>query len=91
MRGLLTGMLIAAGLMALAPQSASAQGVCQRLWVERNSIYKQNGYCFNTPRGVRYFGNAGCQFDDVNQVPLSGGERQRIAEIVAEERAMGCR
>jgi hypothetical protein len=84
-------MLIVAGRVALAPRTAQAQGVCQRLWVERNSIYKQNGYCFNTPRGVRHFGNAGCQYDDVNQVPLSGYERQRIAEIVAQERAMGCR
>jgi len=91
MQKLIAGMLIAAGLVAIAPQSASAQGVCQRLWVERNSIYKQNGYCFNTPRGVRYFGNAGCQYDDVGQVPLSGYERQRVAEIVAQERAMGCR
>jgi len=84
-------MLIAAAMMALAPRPASAQGVCQSLWVERNSIYKQNGYCFNTPRGVRYFGNAGCQYDDVRQVPLDGYQRQRVAQIVAEERAMGCR
>jgi len=90
MQRLIAGMLMAAGVMALAPR-ANAQDVCQRLWVERNSIYKQNGYCFNTPRGVRYFGNAGCQYDDVNQVPLTGWERQRIAEIVAQERAMGCR
>ena len=91
MQRLMTGLLIVAGLLALAPPTARAQGVCQRLWVERNAIYKQNGYCFNTPRGVRYFGNAGCQYDDVNQVPLSGYERQRVAEIVAQERAMGCR
>ena len=70
---------------------AFAQGVCERLWVERNSIYKANGYCFNTPRGVRYFGNAGCQFDDVRDVPLSRGERARVADIAAEERALGCR
>jgi hypothetical protein len=90
MRQLMTGMLIGAGLMALAPQGASAQGLCERLWVERNTIYKQNGYCFNTPRGVRYFGNAGCQYDDVRQVPLSSYEQQRIAQIVAQEREMGC-
>ena len=91
MRKILSGMLAAASLMALAAPSASAQSICQRLWVERNSIYKQNGYCFNTPRGVRFFGNAGCEFDDVRDVPLSRGERARIADIVAEERALGCR
>jgi hypothetical protein len=81
-------------LILTAPALAApafAQGPCQSLWVERNSIYKANGYCFNTPRGVRYFGNAGCQFDDVRDVPLSRGERARIASIVAEERALGCR
>jgi hypothetical protein len=91
MQRLMSGVLIAAGMVALAPQGANAQGICQRLWVERNSIYKQNGYCFNTPRGVRYFGNAGCQYDDVREVPLTGWERERIAEIVAQERALGCR
>ncbi len=40
---------------------------------------------------MRFFGNAGCQFDDVLDVPLSRGERERIADIVAEERALGCR
>jgi hypothetical protein len=70
---------------------ARAQDICQRLWVERNTIYKANGYCFNTPRGIRYFGNAGCRFDDVRDVPLAPWERQRVARIVAEERALGCR
>ena len=91
MRKVVSAMLIAAGLIALIPQPSSAQGACQRLWVARNSIYKENGYCFNTPRGVRYFGNAGCQYDDVREVPLSRGERARIADILAEERALGCR
>ena len=89
MRHVVTGMIVVAGLMGLA-QSVQAQGGCQRLWVERNSIYKEKGYCFNTPRGVRYFGNAGCQFDNVRDVPLSGRERERIADIVAEERSRGC-
>ena len=92
MRQVVGGLLIAAGLLALGPQPADAQGgLCQRLWVMRNTIYKQNGYCFNTPRGVRYFGNAGCQYDDVRQVPLSRNEQARIGEILAEERSLGCR
>jgi hypothetical protein len=91
MRLVVSAMLILAALIALIPQPVRAQGACQRLWVARNSIYKDNGYCFNTPRGVRYFGNAGCQYDDVRQVPLSRGERARVAEILAEEQALGCR
>jgi hypothetical protein len=81
------GLALAATMLATP---GFAQGVCQRLWVERNSIYKAAGYCFNTQRGIRYFGNAGCSYDDVRQVPLSAYDRARIADIVAQERAMGC-
>jgi hypothetical protein len=81
------GLALAATMLATP---VFAQGVCQRLWVERNSIYKAAGYCFNTQRGIRYFGNAGCSYDDVRQVPLSAYDRARIADIVAQERAMGC-
>ena len=91
MRQVASGMLIAAAMIAIVPQPARAQGACERLWVERNSIYKENGYCFNTPRGVRYFGNAGCRYDDVRDVPLSGWQRERIADILTQERARGCR
>ena len=83
----LTLLIVVANAVA-AP--AFAQGVCQRLWVERNSIYKAAGYCFNTQRGVRYFGNAGCSYDNVRDVPLSDYDRALVARIVAQERAMGC-
>ena len=89
MRTARLALLVLTANMLAAP--AFAQGTCQSLWVERNAIYKANGYCFNTPRGVRYFGNAGCQYDDVRDVPLSRGERARIADLAAEERALGCR
>jgi YARHG domain len=36
---------------------------CSDLWKERNSIFKEAGYCFKTSRAQRYFGNAGCQYD----------------------------
>jgi len=68
---------------------ASAQS-CQRLWVERNSYYKEAGYCFKTARAIAYFGNAGCQFDNEGSVPLSRQVRARIAEIVRLEARSGC-
>ncbi|HLH88570.1 MAG TPA: YARHG domain-containing protein [Xanthobacteraceae bacterium] len=60
---------------------ASAQS-CQQLWVERNSFYKDAGYCFKTDRAIAYFGN--------QAVPLSRDARYRIDEIVRLERRMGC-
>ena len=38
--------------------------------------YKAAGYCFKTPRGINYFGNAGCRFDSENAVPLSRSARE---------------
>jgi len=85
--GLTTMVLIVASSVATP---VFAQGTCQRLWVERNAIYKAAGYCFNTQRGIRFFGNAGCSYDNAGDVPLSARARARISNIVAEERARGC-
>lgn len=76
----------------LVVSAANAQGrVCRQLWVERNQIYADKGYCFKTERAIRYFGNRGCRYEYQEDVPLSRRERARIADIQAEEREMGCR
>jgi hypothetical protein len=81
--------LLAAALAAAAASIAYAQS-CHDLWVERNSYYKEAGYCFKTARAIRYFGNAGCIYDNEADVPLSPSVRRRIAQIVRLERALGC-
>jgi hypothetical protein len=63
---------------------------CEDLWVARNQIYKDAGYCFKTTRGIRYFGNAGCQYDNENRVPLSRGDRGTIDLITRIEGEKGC-
>ena len=77
-----------AGTLALTSY-ANAQS-CQQLWVERNSYYKDAGYCFKTDRAIAYFGNRGCSYDNEGSVPLSRDARSRINEIVRLERRMGC-
>jgi phosphopantetheinyl transferase len=77
--------------LVLGTSMVDAQDACSRLWVQRNAIYKANGYCFKTERAISYFGNAGCQYDEEADVPLSHRERARIARIIAEERSLGCR
>jgi YARHG domain len=91
MRLLPTGAtaLLAAATLASMALPAQAQ-TCQSLWVERNSYYKAAGYCFRTPRAIRYFGNAGCRFDSESAVPLSQATRNRIAQITRAERSLGC-
>lgn len=88
---------IAAALatLMLTPISGGAQAQyggasCGELWYARNEIYKAGGYCFRTQRGIRAFGNAGCQYDDVNDVPLSANQRREVAEIQRWERIKGC-
>ena len=83
----------AALLLCLGTGLAQAQyrGMsCDQLYFERNSIYKNAGYCFRTPRAIQTFGNGGCQFDNQNDVPLSGSSRAAVAAIVAQESALGC-
>lgn len=88
---LITTFLAVLAISASLPVSqASAQGnVCFRLWVARNSIYKANGYCFKTGRAIS--GNAGCMYDYESDVPMSPYDREQVAQIQAQERALGCR
>jgi hypothetical protein len=82
-------MLLAATTLGATATVAQAQS-CQALWVERNSYYKAAGYCFKTARAIRYFGNAGCRYNNEGSVPLSRAARNRIAQIVRLERRLGC-
>lgn len=81
-------LCLAFGLAQIAPAAAQS---CSQLWTERNAIYKDAGYCFKTSRAIRTFGNAGCSFDEIEDVPLSARDRARVADIQRDERMMGCR
>jgi hypothetical protein len=63
---------------------------CQPLWEVRNWIYKENGYCFHTAKAIEAFGNAGCKFDEVADVPLNAAERSNIKAIKQAEAEKGC-
>jgi len=74
----------------ISPAFARSPDLCESLWVERNAYYKDAGYCFTTSRAIRYFGNAGCLYDQVSAVPLSQSVRNRIVEISRAERRLAC-
>jgi len=80
-------LTVAATLAATAP--AFAQN-CFSLWVERNTYYKQAGYCFKTERAIRYFGNQGCYIYDESQIQFPPAIWARIQQIRRIERAWGC-
>ena len=68
----------------------SANTNCEGLWNQRNMIFKAAGYCFKTQRAIREFGNAGCQYDDLTNVPLSESQRQAIDDIMRVEAVKRC-
>jgi hypothetical protein len=82
-------LFLAASTASLAAQDYSGWS-CRDLWLERNQIYKEAGYCFSTPRAIRTFGNAGCIYDRQGDVPLSGTQRRIIQAIIRAERFNGC-
>jgi len=82
-------LALAGATLAAAGSLAYAQS-CAQLWYERNSYYKQAGYCFKTARAISVFGNAGCVFDREGDVPFSAGVRARINQITRLERSLGC-
>ncbi|MDP4024021.1 YARHG domain-containing protein [Methylobacterium sp. NEAU 140] len=84
------GCCRSAGVAPPAPVAPAAASSCDDLWYERNAVFKAAGYCFRSPRGIRTFGNAGCQFDDEADVPLSARQREQVARVRATERRLGC-
>jgi hypothetical protein len=63
---------------------------CEFLYVMRNRIYAQHGYCFQTPRAIATFGNQGCVSANVAALGLNAIELANAATILQAERAMGC-
>lgn len=94
MKSILPAIAILSALAALAPASAGdVQGDaydCKELYVMRNDIYKDAGYCFKTAKAIAQFGNAGCQYDSLGHVPLSSNQRSMIKDIKKSEARQGC-
>ena len=63
---------------------------CQILWEVRNTIYKENGYCFHTQKAIQAFGNAGCKYDKMGDVPLNSAECHNVLAIKKVEAKKGC-
>jgi hypothetical protein len=63
---------------------------CDFLYVMRNQIYAQHGYCFKTARAVQEIGNTDCSIQNMAAVPLSRIERNNVATIQRAEVAKRC-
>ena len=63
---------------------------CDFLYMMRNRIYQQHGYCFSTARAISTLGNDGCSVKNQAAVPLSNIERANIATIQRAESIRRC-
>ena len=63
---------------------------CEFLWQMRNGIFAQRGYCFSSRRAIDIFGNEGCRYRNLADVPLNRIERANIATILRAERLKSC-
>ncbi len=64
---------------------------CGSLWTVRNTIFYENGYCFQTARGQAAFDNSGCSYYNSGSVPMSRIERENVNRVLSVERSRGCR
>lgn len=65
---------------------------CEQLWILRNSIFKEQGYCFKSEKARAWFNNAGCRYDDIRLVPLNDYQRKNIdviRDVEAKKRCEG--
>jgi hypothetical protein len=90
MRSLSIAAAVLALATALEAPAAWAED-CQSLWVERNSYYKDYGYCFKTRDAISHFGNGGCYINNEGDIRFPSSIRDRIEQIRRIERSLGCR
>lgn len=97
MRAMLTGLtaLASFGMMpaTIPARAGDIQGdaySCEELWVMRNQIFKNAGYCFKTEKAITYFGNGGCTYDNQDDIPLSDVDRIVIRDAKQSEARQRC-
>ena len=64
---------------------------CENLWLVRNTIYNEHGFCFKTADGKAQFDNSDCTVRDAAKVRFNRFEQTNITRISQVEAEMGCR
>jgi hypothetical protein len=67
-----------------------AKHSCEQLWILRNSVYDDAGYCFQSARGKKWFVNDGCTYSDQAEVPLNDYQRHNVDVLAGVEAENGC-
>jgi hypothetical protein len=69
------------------PQPEADIMSCDALWIARNRIFHDNGYCFGGQRGILEFGNDGCY---TKSPELSDAEAALVKQYKSLEMEKGC-
>ena len=72
------------------PQRDLRRLSCDSLWLVRNTIYDENGFCFKSAAAQGQFNNAGCYVNNAANVKLNNHERANISRIRQVEKEKGC-
>lgn len=87
-RGPWAALMVCFSAIFLAVTPSQAIDVCPDLWLSRNAIFNDAGYCFKSPLGKALFDNSDCS----TQSPvLSRGLQAKVAQIKDYEKSFGCR
>ncbi|MHA3914873.1 DUF4453 domain-containing protein [Halovulum sp. GXIMD14793] len=79
---LLTGISL-----LLSAAAAQANTLCDDLWLSRNAVFDEAGFCFRSPLGRALFDAQGCS----DQPPaFSAAQQDTISQISAQEAAAAC-
>ncbi len=70
-----------------APAPSTTGQSCFDLWYARNQIFANNGYCFTSSEGKKWFDNASCYTSDPS---LTAAEKAQVNQIKEQERAKRC-
>ncbi len=85
-RSVAISLALLLGLAQQARAQVASRMSCEELWLARNQIYANNGYCFQSQRARAIFGH-GC-------VPpfgkLAPEEAREVSALQSWERRRGC-
>jgi hypothetical protein len=73
------------------PQEKAKELSCENLWLVRNTIFHQRGYCFQTARGRAEFDNGRCSTNAIADLQLNSVERANVATLRKIEASKSCR
>lgn len=63
---------------------------CDDLWIVRNTIYFEHGYCFVSDAAINYFGIEDCYEENSKRLNFSKIEQYNIDAMASVEKAKRC-